>query len=138
MGDMEVVRMHVTQALTRVHDPDARDHLRAVLTELNGSTQRSINTCPWCGLRGLSSRLDAHDCPNRTIDDTAGRIVSATFDADLVDDPARVGVAAHLCNPDVDFTVDVSTGGEYLRVALCESAAMQFQQELAAIIDAVD
>jgi hypothetical protein len=121
MGEAAVVRMHLAQALTRLDDADARDHVEAALTALQDSSQDSVSTCPWCGLRGVPSRINMHDCPNRSIDDApdmAARTVSASLDLAHVDDHTTVSVRNHASGQDAGATLAVSTGVADLHVTL--------------------
>lgn len=138
MGDAAVVRMHLAQALTRLDDADARDHVHAALTELDDSNRESVTACPWCGLRGVPSRLDTHDCPNRSCDATTERGVSAAFDLDSVDGHATVSVRDHADGQDAAATLDVSTGVTNLHVVLRATAVTQLHHDLEAIVDTVD
>jgi len=141
MGDADIVQMHLSQALTRVTDADARNHIEAALTELRTPNQESITTCPWCGARGVPSRLATHDCPNTPSDESDAfddGVVSTTLDLDYADDHATVAVASHGTDDGVGAALAIGTGLGDIRVTLTEPALIELHYDLAAIVDDAD
>lgn len=104
MGDADIVQMHLSQALTRVTDTDAGDLIETALTELRTPNRESITTCPWCGARGVPSRLATQDCPitpSHETDTFGDRAVSTTLDLNYTDDHATVAVTPALLGSSV-------------------------------------
>ncbi|TSD16173.1 hypothetical protein DP107_03150 [Haloglomus irregulare] len=60
--NVERLRMHFVQALTRTRDADVRRHVAAALAELSPSGKPPLITCPRCGAVGLPERISDHDC----------------------------------------------------------------------------
>lgn len=89
-----------------------------LVTIISQTLPHYLNTT---GRRGVPSRIDLHDYSNQTVEDTSGRVVSATLGIDYIGDDARVSVTAHPVNPEVDLTLDISISDGYLRVALSEA-----------------
>ncbi|RDZ49818.1 hypothetical protein C5C07_20090 [Haloferax sp. Atlit-4N] len=55
------LRMHVTQAYTRTHEPAVKQHLEAAL-EVFEAVEEELRTCSQCGKQGLPERIRVHNC----------------------------------------------------------------------------
>lgn len=60
--DLDVVRMHVCQALSRAVDPDALAHCHAALRALDPDLGKPLVECPRCSRVGLPERIREHRC----------------------------------------------------------------------------
>jgi hypothetical protein len=58
----ERMRMHLVQALTRSDEPNAQEHIRAAIDEIDTASPPSLDRCPVCYRLGLPEQIASHTC----------------------------------------------------------------------------